>query len=267
MELQFYSAFQSRDGHVARPVPIDIDGDGVVDALVVPEFTNEEDVLQEKEAEEVAATTLKSAKRSSGAKKDSGDTNNTMDASAWGRGRWGIRVLNLKPLHSRDDENDWSNDGPFAPRTMFLSPLFDSESSSEATYNSNAEDVYPVKLLSVQIPIQRTKLGEEERSRQRHKKADPSSTVIGYGTNSAIPPKDDANKEYDRKRHYFCGRDWHHASQSCHKHCGGGSSTECGEGETCYADTPVRFLTSAFDLEIVSMRVLIHCFQWMVSIF
>lgn len=233
MELQFYSAFNSKDGNAARPVPIDIDGDGVVDALVVPEFTNEQDVMHEKEAETAA---LKS--KSSTSRNDGGDTN-TIEATAWGGGKWGIRVLNLKPLHSRDEENDGPNDGPFAPRTMFLSPLLDSESSSEAS-NSIREDVYPVKLLSVQIPIQRTKLGDEERSRQRHKKAEPSS-ITGYATNSAIPPKDDANKEYDRKRHYFCGRDWHHASQSCHKHCGGGTSTECGEGETCYADTPVRF--------------------------
>ena len=55
-----------------------------------------------------------------------------------------------------------------------------------------------------------------------------------------IPPKDHENElNYDRTRHYFCGKHWHHASESCHKHCGSGTSSDCGDGETCYADTPV----------------------------
>jgi len=137
------------------------------------------------------------------------------------------------------------NAGPFAPRSLFLSPLlpYASKQSDDQTIPNENErrkvspDTYPIKLLSVQIPIQRTRLGEEEKSRQRHK---PSTSGTGsYGKNSEIPPKDDPNfADYDRKRHYFCGKDWHHAAQSCHKHCPGGQSSECGEDETCYADTP-----------------------------
>ncbi|KAL7509610.1 hypothetical protein ACHAXN_006567 [Cyclotella atomus] len=219
MELVFYHAFQAKNnGSVARPVSMDIDGDGTVDALVLAVYRKEEDVVNEMKLE-----TLKPSRKEVDVKHDS---------SIWGDGKWGLRVINLKPLHSRDEEMIDDPNGPFAPRTMFLSPLAGDDDDS-------AGDVYPIKLQSVQIPIQRNKLGEEERSRQRHKKMDVSSSNIGgYGTNSGIPPKDELNKEYDRTRHYFCGRDWHHASSSCHRHCPGGVSTECNDGETCYADTP-----------------------------
>jgi hypothetical protein len=207
MELVFYHAFQAKNnGSVARPVSMDIDGDGTVDALVLAVYRKEEDVVNEMKLE-----TLKPSRKEVDVKHDS---------SIWGDGKWGLRVINLKPLHSRDEEMIDDPNGPFAPRTMFLSPLAGDDDDS-------AGDVYPIKLQSVQIPIQRNKLGEEERSRQRHKKMDVSSSNIGgYGTNSGIPPKDELNKEYDRTRHYFCGRDWHHASSSCHRHCPGGVSTE-----------------------------------------
>ena len=139
---------------------MDMDGDGVVDALVVPS-------LEE-----------------------------------------GFRILRL-PSSSLEDEAN----GPVA-----LSTLFRPRAKEEVVVPS------PVQFLSVHIPIRRSVLGDEERSRQRHKKVD---TTIGYGTT------------VDRTRHYFCGNDWHHASQVCHRHCPGGTSTECNDGESCYADTPV----------------------------
>jgi len=160
-------------------------------------------------------------------------------------GSWGLRILNLKPLHNQktDEKEGGVTAGPFAPRTLFLSPLLPYASSKQSGGDDNppmdeqsiSPNTYPIKLLSIQIPIQRTHLGEEEKSRQRHK---TSSSTGGYGKNSEIPPQDDPkHADYDRKRHYFCGKDWHHADQSCHKHCPGGLSSECGEGETCYADT------------------------------
>ena len=58
IELAFYSPFRSRPksdelaevNRVARPVPIDIDGDGIVDALALPAFLTKEQVLAEEEA-------------------------------------------------------------------------------------------------------------------------------------------------------------------------------------------------------------------------
>ena len=225
IELAFYSPFRSRPksdelaevNRVARPVPIDIDGDGIVDALALPAFLTKEQVLAEKKAETKPDSTIKE----------------------WGNGSWGIRILNLKPLHLQKDEKR-EEYGPFSPRSMFLSPLLAESTKimheNVPSISADGGEVYPLKMMAVHIPVARTKLGEEERSRQRHKK-DTSSH--GYGTNSAIPPKDELNKDYDRTRHYFCGRDWHHASQSCHRHCASGVSSDCGEGEQCFADTPV----------------------------
>lgn len=197
LELAFYSNFHSEirtggDDRAASPVSLDVDGDGVVDALVLPSLGGDGD-----------------------------------DAHAWPDDRWGLRVLGLKPLQASGGETGVL---PFAPETVLSSPLHPAAETAATTINEEDDDpVYPVQLLSIQIPISRTKLGEEERSRQRHKKADTSNNngvVTLYGTNSAIPPKDEENSNYDRTRHYFCGKDWHHASSVCHRHCPGGVSSE-----------------------------------------
>lgn len=254
MELAFYSPFQShpprmksdetksrRRGEVgertARPVPLDIDGDGVVEAMVVPVFMKREQVLKEKEMDMLEKPKGIIASKFGNIQVDEAELNGWEET-----GSWGLRVLNLKPLHHRDaDEKEGVIAGPFAPRSMFLSPLLlqsTKQSLDDKSAKNNNSKAYPIKLLSMQIPIQRTQLGEEEKSRQRHKKSNEGSSGI-YGTGSGPPPKNDPkHKDYDRTRHYFCGRDWHHASQSCHKHCGGGVASECGEGEGCYADTP-----------------------------
>lgn len=266
MELAFYSPFRStppRDSisaarsnygggeKTARPVPLDIDGDGVVEAMVVPVFLKREEV--ELEMRDKREGAQKSNRRYGDSGRNESEDNDKLLSEWESDGSWGLRVLNLKPLHKRRDDssNYYSEEGaiagPFAPRSMFLAPLllFSSKEDLEnkegnlKTNNYN-KSTFPLKLLSIQIPIQRTQLGEEEKSRQRHKR-DGSNAGTTYGTGSGPPPKDDpSHKNYDRTRHYFCGRDWHHASQSCHKHCPSGVSSECGEGETCYADTPVR---------------------------
>eukprot|EP00804_Cyclotella_cryptica_P030356 CCRYP_011898-RA/>CCRYP_011898-RA protein AED:0.02 eAED:0.02 QI:389/1/1/1/1/1/2/670/819 len=234
MELAFYGVFRaippdSRAGTaVARPAPLDIDGDGVVDALVVPTYQTARDAEKEREME-LSLQPRGILSRGGNAKAE--DKFDEATIREWGDGAWGLRVLNLKPLHSLYDDNEGPH-GPFSPRTMFLSSPLSADTIRTDTPPENASPkAYPVKLLALQIPMTRTKLGEEEKSRQRHKKNE------GYGTNSAIPPKDEAS-DHDHTRHYFCGRDWHHAAQSCHRHCGGGMSSECGEGERCYADTP-----------------------------
>mmetsp|Transcript_54453 Transcript_54453/g.115654 ORF Transcript_54453/g.115654 Transcript_54453/m.115654 type:complete len:1080 (+) Transcript_54453:35-3274(+) len=259
MELAFYSPFQSlppRSGknaneRTARPVPLDVDGDGVVEAMVVPVFVKRQDVKDEKKVELLLEA--EKNKRPFAKKKSEDIVVDDVALEGWDEeGTWGLRVLNLKPLRANADnekqEGGLANAGPFAPRSLFLSPLLpyaplkQQQSGDHTTTTAEHQrkrvspDTYPVKLLSVQIPVQRTRLGEEERSRRRHK---ASGGTGSYGKNSEIPPKDDPKfVDYDRKRHYFCGKDWHHAAQSCHKHCPGGMSSECGDGETCYADTP-----------------------------
>ncbi|KAL3779456.1 hypothetical protein ACHAW5_006451 [Stephanodiscus triporus] len=263
------SGGRRRRRRTAMPVPLDVDGDGVYDSIVVPAYANRDDVLREREAEE-------SSRRRGGRDRRRTDNNDVVDvviaremeeegeggAGGWDEdGSWGLRVLDLGPLRRRGDATmtttaEIAAAGPFVPRTTFLSPLRpradggqSSSSTTTTTTATTTTKTYPVRLLSVQVPVQRTRLGEEERSRQRHRKeagstSTSTSTSTGgtsgtFGKNSAIPAKDSpAAKDYNWKRHYFCGRDWHHAAQSCHRHCGGGLSSECGDGETCYADTP-----------------------------
>ena len=227
---------------------MDIDGDGVVDGLAMGVYLDEAGLTEEMEERSRRET---KAGRKAQVRGISG-----VDPSDWRGGKWGLRILNLKPLH-RDDEKDALSklNGPFVPNTLFLSPLADTAVTSAGL----DQEVYPLKMLPLQIPMQRITLGEEEKSRQRHKKD-------SYGTNSGIPPKNEYNQEYDRTRHYFCGRDWHHAANSCHRHCPGGSSSDCGEGESCFADTPVsecvtcyEYLCSLFSTSIPALCMFMMC--------
>ena len=262
MELAFYSPFQSTPPNLlkqkdkrksippnkkrektARPVPLDIDGDGVTESLVVPVFLSKSDIAKEQQLESQLIKANKLKKKHSAVIAEKGWASNENERA------WGLRVLTLKLMHYRqqqqqlDGGNTGTTAGPFAPRTLFLSPLVphstkktnDGDEYYDTESNAN---IYPIKTLSVHIPIQRTHLGEEEKSRQRHKKSNDGGSG-SYGKNKEIPRKDDPNfASYDHTRHYFCGRDWHHASNSCHKHCPDGVSSSCADGETCYADTP-----------------------------
>ena len=283
IQLAFYTPYQSRSSKVinnnshrlklrdttdnhnaggertARPIPLDIDGDNIYESLVVPTFLKRSDLIKERDIELKALNTIKHKKKSYNKyKKDIENCYKDNDNEQWSEdGSWGLRILNLKPLHKKGDDSDsMLLDGPFSPRSIFLSPLLPpssdtNEEEKDESLNeqaridqhkkkksTNDDNTYPIKLLSIQIPMKRTHLGEEEKSRQRHNVKQSTSGI--YGKNSMIPPKDHDNEHnYDRTRHYFCGKDWHHASESCHKHCGSGTSSDCGEGETCYADTPV----------------------------
>ena len=255
MELAFYAPCpphpESGRRTASRPVPLDIDGDGVYDALVTPAYGKRRDFI--KERDEGRKALLEMARRNkdrrawdSLQKEEEEGVSRTNYDERWDEdGSWGLRVLNLRPLHRRThgiehpDENAIAV-GPFVPRTMFLIPLLPDGESVDRDHTTI--NVYPVKIQTMHIPIQHTRLGDEERLRQRHKKETntmTTTTTTTYGKNSEIPPKNDPlSADYDWTRHYFCGKDWHHASQVCHRHCGGGQSSECGEGETCYADTP-----------------------------
>lgn len=250
----------------ARPAPLDIDGDGVFESLVMPVFLTREDVLRE---EEMELEEMRLRRHHSKTTRKAEDQELRRSNESWlSEGSWGLRVLDLRPLHH--DHNHVGDGvlsvGPFAPRTLFLTPLLPSSSlgrqlQQQQHPSKSSSTIYPIKLLSVQIPIQRTHLGEEEKFRQRHRKdtattSTAAGAIVGpYGKNPNIPSKEDPlHANYDRTRHYFCGRDWHHASASCHRHCGGGMSSECGEGETCYADTPVRRILS----ECANLRLFIR---------
>jgi len=264
IQLAFYTPYQSRSSKVintnshrlklrdttdnhnaggertARPIPLDIDGDNIYESLVVPTFLKSSDLIKEKDIELKALNTMKHKKKSYNKyKKDIDNCYKDVNEHWSEDGSWGLRILNLKSLHKKDSTDDSSMllDGPFSPRSIFLSPLLppssnndeeekkdeslneqariDQHKKKKSTTFNNDDNTYPIKLLSIQIPMKRTQLGEEEKSRQRHNVKQSTSGI--YGKNSMIPPKDHDNEHnYDRTRHYFCGKDWHHASESCH---------------------------------------------------
>ncbi|KAL7552970.1 hypothetical protein ACHAWF_016207 [Thalassiosira exigua] len=255
--LAFYAPFRSRappdvavaagggGRRAARPIPLDADGDGSIESLVLPAFLTRGEAAKERASERELREKKRKRERKFATRVEAPEDDAAASEGWDERGSWGLRVLDLGALRdgTREGEGGTIAGSPFVPRSSFLSPLLPGGEGSGDGVDPGAQ-AYPVKLLALQVPVRRTRLGEEERSRRRHQKAaggnrSPSSSGSHYGKNSEIPAKDDPKfASYDRTRHYFCGRDWHHAADSCHRHCVGGTSDECGEGETCYADTP-----------------------------
>ena len=149
MELAFYYPFQSTPPNnvkggkgnagserTARPMPLDIDGDGTAEALVMPVFLKRSDVVKEQEME------LKESEKNK--RKSKHDANNVAvdepSLEGWNEdGTWGLRILNLKPLRDAYDENKQMA-GPFAPRTLFLSPLFPYASKNAAATSGDIDE-------------------------------------------------------------------------------------------------------------------------------
>lgn len=117
-----------------------------------------------------------------------------------------MEILDLKPLHARNLD---AAAPPFRPKTMLQASI--------------SGDAIPLQITTGQIMI--------SHSIQNQKK----KPIVATSTS-----------EYtDRTRHYFCGDDWHDASQKCLQPCPGGTPGECPGEEKCYADTPCDALATA----------------------
>ncbi|EEC50741.1 predicted protein [Phaeodactylum tricornutum CCAP 1055/1] len=163
--LSFYVPWQEDRGRgAAAPTLLDVDGDGVSEALVT-----------------IVQTT----------------TGDVANGNAWT-----IQILDLKPAANTDQ----THLAPFSPKLMYAS----SSMSMEDTHMS------PLMITTGHV------LSEA------HVEAKPNG--------SDNPSKQ--NSGGDRTRHYYCGIDWHEASDKCGKHCPKGQADECPPGEKCYADTP-----------------------------
>jgi len=112
---------------------------------------------------------------------------------------WELQVLDLKGMDKAAM--------PFEPPVLFKTRV------------EKDKDTYPVKLTTGQI------IWNHHYHHHRHHSYHPHG-------------KKDSPAAEDRTRHYFCGSDWHDAAANCRQHCPTGSSGDCPEGETCYADTP-----------------------------
>ena len=174
----------------APPVPLDVDGDGTVEGLVVPAVVD--------------------------------------DAT----GAWGLKVLDLKPLHGRRGAAAELTAYPFHPAVMFTSPAVEAAnananaSSNAAGSGSTASPPVPIKMASGQVLFRNG----------IHPTADGSGSGSGYS--SQYKPAGRFVESDDKARHYFCGTGWGDAAERCGTPCPDASSTGCPAGETCYADTP-----------------------------
>ncbi|CAJ1906985.1 unnamed protein product [Cylindrotheca closterium] len=125
---------------------------------------------------------------------------------------WVLEILDLKKLHQR---NVGTFMAPFQPKSLF---------TSEPVTFSTDTNAYPVQLTSAHLVI-----------------ADPEAGVK-KGVHPDAVNNNDIN---DTNRHYFCGKDWHDATERCGTPCPGGQSSECPDDERCFADTPCDILNYA----------------------
>jgi hypothetical protein len=123
--------------------------------------------------------------------------------------KYQLQILDLKRLHQNNHKTGVNKQlAPFTPSVLFSSLPIENE------------DAKPLSMTMGHILIEI----DEPKPKQAHPKAKNS----------------DIN---DRTRHYFCGNDWHDASQKCGTPCPDGQSGECPEGERCFADTSCDILS------------------------
>ena len=165
--------FMPRDGANVM-APLDVDGDGTVEALAI-----------------LAPQKPKS----------------TPPGTATPASSWILKILDLKPLHQYGK----SFLAPFQPKMLFTSGEI-----------KRSDHAIPIKLKTGQVLVNR-----------------PSSPAKKQKYD--LPDGVEIN---DRNRNYFCGDDWHDASQKCGTPCPGGQATECPDNERCFADTPCDVLAT-----------------------
>ena len=133
---------------------------------------------------------------------------------------WKIRVSDIQSKHSKEPPGM-----PFQPATVLESdPILASDIHPKVRQEHEAA-VVPLRMTTGHVRMRGAGVSKfdhqwstmnDVRKAQASKKTEPS----------------------DRSRKMFCGSDWHDAAAKCKTHCPSGSSSDCPEGERCFADTP-----------------------------
>ena len=167
-------------------VPLDVDGDGVSEAMVVPAIV----------------------RNGTGVGVGVGSVPD----------EWGLRVLDLKPMHVRRGAEAELAAFPFRPRAMFESaPGGGAAAADDAGDRYLSRGAVPIKMTTGQIVLSdRPSSPERRRGRKKYS-------------------KEEFVESDDRTRHFFCGKDWGDAAERCSVPCPKGNSQECPEGEQCFA--------------------------------
>eukprot|EP00977_Amphora_coffeiformis_P013615 scaffold3608_cov183-Amphora_coffeaeformis.AAC.2 len=124
---------------------------------------------------------------------------------------WKLQILDLKPaaVHSQDK----THVAPFQPALLY-------ESEAIVMEEFVMEDLQPISMTTGQVLLKHDSSQQDGPNKQL-KDNKYNGIVLG-----------------DKNRKYFCGNDWHDASQKCSTPCPGGQASECPSGERCFADTP-----------------------------
>jgi len=135
---------------------------------------------------------------------------------------WEWKILDLKALAPKRGAGSGatsklSPSSALASTTLppFQPPVLFSAKDTEARDST----VTPIQMTTGQVLVKPT------RGRFRRSKLDLSRVAGDTEIN-------------ERNRHYFCGIDWHDASQQCSHPCPSGQASECPDDRRCYADTP-----------------------------
>lgn len=146
--------------------------------------------------------------------------------------QWEWKILDLKALHPRRKVGSSSPDGssttsttsfsttalpPFQPPILFSHK---EDSSIHRQSSSSTAAVTPIQITTGQVLVE------------------PKGNVSRKNHKVDLSRVDSTTEINERNRHYFCGMDWHDASQKCSHPCPTGQATECPEDQRCYADTP-----------------------------
>ena len=123
---------------------------------------------------------------------------------------WRLQILDLKPaaVHSQDK----THVAPFQPALLY-------ESDDIVIEDYIMEDIQPISMTTGQVLLKQQ--SSQDTSTKQLKENKYNDIVLN-----------------DNNRKYFCGNDWHDASQKCSTPCPGGQASECPSGERCFADTP-----------------------------
>lgn len=125
---------------------------------------------------------------------------------------WEWKILDLKALSPRPGSVTNHALPPFQPSVLF--------SYLDTTREST---VSPLQIVTGQVLIKPT--GAQSRKMLDMSHVNPETEIT------------------ERNRHFFCGGDWHDASQKCSHPCPSGQASECPGEERCYADTSCNLET------------------------
>jgi hypothetical protein len=138
---------------------------------------------------------------------------------------WVLEILDLKRLHQQSKTTLLA---PFRPSVLFTS-------EPVTLTNASSSSAVPVKLSTGHLVI-----------------ANPRKKT------TIVHPKVENNPDItDTNRKYFCGKDWHDASERCGTPCPEGQSSECPDDEKCFADTPCDVLNYETNDEVGSLEFLL----------